>query len=104
MSENAIRVCLIGKKFMGRAHSNAYLKVNKFFDLAADPVMHTVCGRDRAELEKFKEKWHWHNCSVNWKKAVAEAEIDLVDITAPNDQHLEMTLAALAAGKHVACE
>jgi predicted dehydrogenase len=104
MSKPRINICLIGQKFMGRAHSNAYLKVNKFFDLAADPLMHTVCGRDRAELEKFQEKWHWHNCSVNWKQAIANPEIDLVDITAPNHEHLEMALAALEAGKHVACE
>ena len=35
-----IGVC--GTKFMGRAHSNAYLKVNKFFDLPCKPVMHTL--------------------------------------------------------------
>ena len=44
---NSINICLIGQKFMGRAHSNAYLKVGKFFDLPAQPVMHTICGRDR---------------------------------------------------------
>ena len=104
MPKKTVNICLIGQKFMGRAHSNAYLKVDKFFDLAAAPVRHTICGRDRAELEKFKTKWHWHNASTNWKQAIANPEIDLVDITAPNDQHLEMTLASLAAGKHVACE
>ena len=39
MSQPTIRICLIGQKFMGRAHSNAYLKVDKFFNLAAKPVM-----------------------------------------------------------------
>jgi predicted dehydrogenase len=89
---------------MGRAHSNAYLKVDKFFDLAATPVMHTICGRNAAELETFKSRWGWQHASTDWKSAVANPEIDLVDVTTPNNQHLDMTLAALEAGKHVACE
>ena len=39
-------VALIGTKFMGRAHSNAWLKVNKFFDVPRRAVMHTIAGRD----------------------------------------------------------
>ncbi len=89
---------------MGRAHSNAYLKVDKFFDLAARPVMHTVCGRNLGELEIFKNRWGWKNATNDWKSVIANPQIDLVDITTPNNQHLDMTLAALEAGKHVACE
>ncbi|MDB5289939.1 MAG: Dehydrogenase, partial [Phycisphaerales bacterium] len=33
MAKSTINVCLLGSKFMGRTHSNAYLKVAKFFDL-----------------------------------------------------------------------
>src|ERR1041384_5265542 len=39
MANNAVNICLIGDKFMGRAHSNAYLKVDKFFNLPVRPVM-----------------------------------------------------------------
>jgi predicted dehydrogenase len=104
MSQPTIRICLIGQKFMGRAHSNAYLKVDKFFDLATKPVMHTICARNGAELEAFRERWGWQHASTDWKSAVTNPEIDLVDVTTPNNQHLDMTLAALEAGKHVACE
>ena len=40
----------------------------------------------------------------DWRALVANPEIDLVDITAPNALHKEMALAAIAAGKHVYCE
>src|SRR5205085_2727687 len=47
MATPSINVCLIGHKFMGRTHSNAYLKVYKFFtDLPVEPAMHTICGRN----------------------------------------------------------
>lgn len=99
-----INVCLVGQKFMGRTHSNAFLKVGKFFDVPILPVMHTICGRNRAELEEFRDRWGWQNASVNWKSAVTDPEIGLVDIGTPNHLHAEMAIAALEAGKHVACE
>lgn len=99
-----INVCLIGQKFMGRTHSNAYLKVSKFFDVPIEPVMHTICGRDRAELEEFRTRWGWQNASTNWESAVRDPEIGLVDVGTPNHLHAEMSIAALEAGKHVACE
>jgi predicted dehydrogenase len=104
MTDRPIRICLIGQKFMGRAHSNAFLKVDKFFKLPVRPVMQTVCGRNAGELAAFRDKWGWKSSSTDWKTAVADPEIDLVDVTTPNNSHLEITIAALEAGKHVACE
>src|SRR5215204_1359791 len=103
-SNGTINVCLVGQKFMGRTHSNAFLKVGKFFDVPVKPVMHTIAGRNRAELEEFKDRWGWQNASVDWKQAVTNPEIGLVDIGTPNHLHAEMSIAALEAGKHVACE
>jgi predicted dehydrogenase len=104
MSKGAINVCLIGQKFMGRAHSNAFLKAPKFFDLPLDPVMHTVAAQDEKSLKTFAAKWGWKNYSTDWRKAVANPEINLVDITAQNHMHRDMAIACLEAGKHVACE
>ena len=100
----SINVCLIGHKFMGRTHSNAFLKVGKFFDVPMLPVMHTICGRDARELKDFKERWGWQNATTDWQRAVRSPEIGLVDIGTPNNMHREMAIAALEAGKHVACE
>src|SRR3954447_4538098 len=104
MPKPTVNVCLVGQKFMGRTHSNAYLKVGKFFDVPLLPVMHTICGRDEKELSEFKEKWGWKNSSTDWRSSVTNPEIGLVDIGTPNHVHKEMALAALEAGKHVACE
>jgi predicted dehydrogenase len=99
-----VNVCLIGQKFMGRAHSNAFLKAPKFFDLPVEPVMHTAAGRDAGELADFAAKWGWRKHTTDWRAAVADPEIHLVDVTAPNHMHRDMAIAALEAGKHVACE
>src|SRR5436190_20257366 len=104
MAKDAANICLIGDKFMGRAHSNAFLKVDKFFNLPMKPVMHTVVGRNTEELDAFKNRWGWKNSETNWEKAVRNPEINLVDVTSPNNAHAEMAIAALEAGKNVACE
>lgn len=104
MPQTTINACLVGQKFMGRTHSNAFLKVAKFFDVPVKPVMHTICGRNSQELEEFKNKWGWQNASTDWRKAVTSPEVGLVDIGTPNDVHAEQSIVALEAGKHVACE
>ncbi|HJN10441.1 MAG: Gfo/Idh/MocA family oxidoreductase [Pirellulaceae bacterium] len=104
MPDETCNVALVGTKFMGRAHSNAYLNVAKFFDLPVTPVMHTVVARNEKETKDFAERWGWRNSSTDWQAAVADAEIDLVDIVTPNNVHAEHAIAALEAGKHVACE
>lgn len=40
----------------------------------------------------------------NWRDVVTADDVDLVSIVTPPSEHREMTLAALAAGKHVLCE
>jgi predicted dehydrogenase len=104
MSTNSVNVCMIGYRFMGRAHSNAYMKVDKFFDVDLHPVMHTVVGRDAQALAAFAKRWGWQKSSTDWKASVTDPEVDMVDVGTPNNQHKDMTLAALAAGKHVLCE
>ena len=104
MPGKEVNVALVGTKFMGRAHSNAYLKVSKFFELPVAPVMHTVVARNEQETQDFAARWGWRNASSDWKSVVGSAEIDLVDVVSPNNVHAEHALAALAAGKHVACE
>ena len=101
---NTINVALIGSKFMGRAHSNAWLNVSKFFDVDPRPAMHTVIGRNAADLEAFAARWGWQLTSTDWRAAVTAPEVGLVDIATPNDVHAEQSIAALEAGKHVVCE
>ncbi|MFO7779683.1 MAG: Gfo/Idh/MocA family oxidoreductase [Nitriliruptoraceae bacterium] len=99
-----LNIAMLGSKFMGRAHANAWLNVTRFFDVAPMPVLHTVAARNVAQLEAFARRWGWHNTSTDWRAAVTNEDVGLVDIATPNHHHAEQALAALEAGKHVACE
>ena len=104
MSRPNLNICLIGYKFMGKAHSQAWQTVDRFFDLDARPVMKIVCGRDARAVGEFAERWGWEQALTDWKQAVENADVDLVDISAPGNVHCEIAVAAAQAGKHVFCE
>ncbi len=97
-------VALLGQKFMGRAHSNAYFKADRFFNLPVRPVLHTIAGLDLISLAPFADRWGWRKYSTSWKEVVKDPAINLVDVSTPNYMHADQAIAALAAGKHVACE
>lgn len=97
-------VALIGQKFMGRVHSNAYLKAERFFNVPLRPFMHTIVGLDLIALAPFADRWAWKKYSTSWKEVVKDPAIDLVDISTPNHMHAEQAVLSLSNGKHVACE
>ncbi len=99
-----LRVGMVGYGFMGRAHSNAYHRVNQFFDLAYQPVLKAVAGRTGEKAETFRGRWGWQRAESDWRKLVEAADIDVIDICSPNNTHHEIALAAATAGKMILCE
>ena len=99
-----LNVGLIGCGFMGRTHSNASRKVNNFFDLEYQPVLKAVCDIDEARVKAFADKWGYESYETDWRKLIAREDIDLVDITLPNNMHQEVAIAAAKAGKMILCE
>lgn len=99
-----VRVGMVGYKFMGKAHSNAYRALPMFFPDSIKPEMKAICGRDPEGLEKARTQFGWESSETDWKQLVARDDIDLIDINAPSDAHKAIALAAAAAGKHIFCE
>ena len=99
-----LNIGMIGYKFMGRAHSNAWLKADKFFDLKARPIMKVICGRDRAGVMNACSRWGWSQFATDWREVVDDPTIDIIDINTPNDTHAEIAIAAAKARKAILCE
>jgi len=100
-----LRVGLVGYNFMGRAHSNAWRQVKFFFpELKLEPVMVVLCGRNKAKVDALRERFGWAESCYSFEELVAREDIDLVDITAPNNEHVDMIVKAAEKGKHVLCE
>ena len=99
-----LNIGLIGYGFMGRAHSNAYLKVNRFFDLEYQPALKAVCARSADKVRAFADNWGWESVETDWRKLVERDDIDAIDIGSPNNTHRDIVLAAAKAGKMILCE
>jgi predicted dehydrogenase len=104
MSVRPLNIGLVGYGFMGRTHSNAFARVNQFFDLQYRPVLKAICGRDGGRASAFAEQWGYQSVEADWRKLVERADIDLIDIASPNNTHAEIAIAAAGAGKMVLCE
>ncbi|MBR7652629.1 Gfo/Idh/MocA family protein [Brucella oryzae] len=99
-----LRVGLIGTGFMGKAHVFGFASAQKVFDLPYRIDLHTVADITPEAAERAAADFGFDHSTADWRDLVANPEIDLIDITAPNALHKEMALAAIAAGKHVYCE
>ena len=99
-----LRVALIGQRFMGRAHANAWGQVGRFFDLDRPVEVAAVAARDARALETFARRWNIPHATSDWRELADDPSIDLVDVLTSNDAHREQAVRMLEAEKHVACE
>ena len=99
-----LNVAIIGTKFMGKAHSNAWLNTPHFFDMGIRPVLKVVVGTDPEGTRALAENWGWEEWSTDWREVVARPDIDIVDIATPTYLHHDMAVAAAEHGKHIFLE
>jgi myo-inositol 2-dehydrogenase/D-chiro-inositol 1-dehydrogenase len=104
MAKKPLNIGMVGYGFMGRAHSNAFSQAPHFFDLPFQPVLKAACARNAEKLKPFADQWGYQSTEADWRKLIERKDIDLIDIAAPNDMHMEIAIAAAAAGKMIMCE
>src|SRR5262245_9317512 len=64
----------------------------------------TVCNRSLASSQRSAEKWRFRRTSDDWRQVIADSDVDAVFIGTWPYMHRDMSMAALAAGKHVFCQ
>jgi UDP-N-acetylglucosamine 3-dehydrogenase len=71
---------------------------------AFEGVRRFYASRDRAKAEEFRKRLGGEGAFGSYGEAIADPRVDTVVVATPPRSHLELTLAALAAGKHVVVE
>ncbi len=100
-----LNVALVGYAFMGRAHSNAYRQVNRYFpDCPYQVVPKVLVGRTAGPLAEAAAQLGWEETSTDLDAVLARKDIDIIDVATPNDSHHAVTMKALNAGKIVLTE
>jgi predicted dehydrogenase len=68
-----------------------------------DAEMYAICRRNKAELEKVGGKFGIKTRYAEYEQVLKDPNVDAVHINSPIPDHAAQSLAALKAGKHVAC-
>ncbi len=74
-----LNVGIIGYQFMGKAHSNAWIKAPLFFNAGIKPILKVACGRNGEAVRAFADQWGWQEIETDWKKVVERPDIDIID-------------------------
>lgn len=92
-----LRLAFLGCGFITRVHSR-HLRA-----LGAD-VACSYASRDRAKAESFRNEFGGAAAYGSYDAAIADPAVDAVAVAVPPAMHLDLTLRALEAGKHVLVE
>jgi predicted dehydrogenase len=100
-----IGVGVLGYGFMGKVHSNAFLKIPyTYTEPAAFPELIAMCGRNREKLEDAARRFKYRGIYTDWRQMIEDPDIELFDNCTPDNLHREPSIAAAKRGKHVICE
>ena len=100
-----IGVGVLGYRFMGRVHTNAYRRIpSTFWPPVARPRLVALCGRNAELVAAAARRYGYEGYYVDWRAMIEDERIQIVDNCGPHSLHVEPSIAALEARKHVICE
>lgn len=97
MLNDKIGVCIVGPGFWAKE-----MHLPAFQTIPGVEVV-SVVGSSEESARRLAEKFGVKTWSTDYRTAVKAADVDVVDILAPNYLHAPIAIAAAEAGKHVIC-
>jgi predicted dehydrogenase len=99
-----IGIGIVGGGYMGKAHAVAMRAVGAVFDTGLRPRLEMVCATGAASAARYRDAYGFARATADWRALVADPAVEAVVVASPQDTHLAIAGAALAAGKPVLCE
>jgi predicted dehydrogenase len=104
MTGTQLNVAMVGTGMMGRIRSLAYATLPSFFPDLPEVRRKVVVDVTEDLARRGAHQFGYDEASVDWKKAIDDPNVHIVDIVTPNDSHRPIAEFAMALGKHVLCE
>ena len=92
-----INCCIVGYGGIAEFHAEALAQI-------ADTRIHSIVGRREEPSEAFAKKHSAAHWFTDLDSALADDDLDAVVIASPSELHVQQTLSAISAGKHVLIE
>lgn len=101
-----INVAILGASgWMGKVHTMAYQTFPHFFGTSGGTAKVAILvASNPASAADLATRAPEARILQDWRAAIADPDINLVDICLPDNMHYDVAKAALLAGKHVFCE
>lgn len=101
-----IRVAILGAcGWMGKCHSLGYRNLPLLYpEYGVEADISWLVDEAKEKVSALQASYPGARASTDWRQAVNDPEIDLIDICLPDHLHYEVAKAALEKGKHVYCE
>ncbi len=93
-----VKVGVIGSQFQGDIHAWSIKAVPDAAEVVA------VASPTPGHAAELAKRYDMPRAFTDYKEMLAEDDIEMVTITAPNNLHAQMTIDIANAGKHVVCE
>lgn len=97
MQKKTIKTAIFGTGFMGKVHLEAVRRLG-YVEVVA------IAASSQAKAQEFADEWGVPHATADYHSLLANPEIEVVHVCAPNELHFRMVTDALNAGKHVVCE
>jgi predicted dehydrogenase len=90
---------------MGMLHSQSYRYIPYTFPESDILPKLIICADDvEARAQKAGDVLGFERHTTNWRDVISDPAVEVINVTAPNNLHVEIVEAAAAAGKHIMCE
>ncbi|MEG9544911.1 Gfo/Idh/MocA family oxidoreductase [Mannheimia sp. HC-2023] len=99
-----VKIGLVGTGYIGRCHAIAYAQAPTLFPLKGKLQLEYLAEINQALAEQKALEFGFNRATGDWRKLVADPNVDVVDICTPNFLHKEIALEAIKYGKHVYSE
>lgn len=104
MSSKQLTIGVVGSGWIVRAHIHALHTLNHLGPLPARVRLKWLYGRQAEKMARLAAELDIERATTAWQQMIDDPEVDVIANAGAHPVHAPISLAAVAAGKHVLCE
>jgi predicted dehydrogenase len=91
--------------WMGEVHSRSYRAIpDRFYESGILPRLVVCADQVEARAQAAQQRFGFERSTTDWHSVIADPEVEVVNIAAPNGMHLDIIREAARTGKAIFCE